>query len=43
MFDTLTRQGKQAFLARIERDPVWFCERILGANLWGKQQGIAQS
>lgn len=43
MPDTLSLDDKQAFLKRIETDPVWFCDRVLGAKLWGKQQEIAQS
>src|SRR3954454_12541371 len=43
MPDTLTLHDKQAFVSRIEHDPVWFCQRILGASLWGKQQEIAQA
>ncbi len=43
MPDALTLDDKQAFLARIQRDPVYFCDRILGANLWGKQREIARA
>src|SRR5437588_12447957 len=43
MAPILTLEDKQAFTRRIEADPVWFCDRILGAKLWGKQQEIAQA
>jgi hypothetical protein len=43
MPDTLTLEDKRAFADRIQRDPAWFCERILGAKLWGKQQEIAKA
>jgi len=43
MPDTLTLDDKQSFLARIQRDPVYFCDCILGANLWGKQREIAEA
>jgi len=33
MPDALTLDDKQTFLARIQRDPVYFCDRIL-ARLW---------
>src|SRR5688572_4231813 len=41
--ETLTLVEKRTFAARIQQDPVWFCERILGAKLWGKQQEIAEA
>src|SRR3954452_5124114 len=43
MAPTLTLEDKQAFTRRIGHDPVWFCDRILGAKLWGKQREIAQA
>jgi phage terminase large subunit len=40
---TLTSQDKQVFASRIQHDPIWFCDRVLGASLWAKQQEIIEA
>jgi phage terminase large subunit len=40
---TLSRTQGERLVRAAQRDPVWFCEHVLGAKLWPKQQAIARA
>lgn len=43
MADTINKIQAQILVEKAQRDPAWFCKKMLGADLWAMQKAIGES